>query len=162
MDVNISLIGETGVGKSTLRRKAITDVFFESQPKTIGIDMSQISFHLPKIPQADFTSLIFDVEGTRCLSNPDLYIDYFKKTDILLLVFEANRLESLHSTIEWLKGVIKTHFDAEKLLSIVLVGNKIDLIGKKYDMVEKEVEKAIKDLKTFYPENYTTIIVIEL
>lgn len=114
----IVMAGAPEVGKSSLVRRFVENVFSDDLASTIGVKVDR---KVVAVDQAMVTMLLWDVHGeTEGLDVPDHYL---KGTGGALVVFDASRPETIDKAIE-LHGRIRT---LSPKAAIRLVANKSDL-----------------------------------
>lgn len=115
----ILLIGDSGVGKSSLLLRFTDDDFQEDHPCTIGVDFKT------KIIDLDGKHLnltIWDTAGQEKFRS--LTSSYYRGTQGIILVYDVSKKSSFEALNIWLKEIdmYSTYPDVIKLL----VGNKVD------------------------------------
>jgi small GTP-binding protein len=116
----IILIGDGGVGKTTLIRKFVYDTFDDKYIQTIGTKVSKKKIILPEA-RLDVNLMVWDVQGQR---NDPLLTRYFAGAEGALFVCDLTRFQTFEDLPEWIK-------DFEAMcgkVPMVLLGNKADLI----------------------------------
>jgi small GTP-binding protein len=116
----IILIGDGGVGKTTLIRKFVYDTFDDKYIQTIGTKVSKKKVLLPDV-KVDVSLMVWDVQGQR---NDPLLTRYFSGAEGALFVCDLTRFQTFENLPEWIK-------DFEAMcgkVPIVLLGNKADLL----------------------------------
>ncbi|MFX0208023.1 MAG: Rab family GTPase [Candidatus Hodarchaeota archaeon] len=117
----IILIGDMGVGRTSLMRKYMEGAYYLMYDLRTGI-ASPYSKELV-VANQEVSLRLFDWEG-RTL--PYWVSDsYFHNTDGAALVFDLTNMNSLHSLEKWLQRIIKICGK----IPLVIIGNKLDLIG---------------------------------
>ncbi|KAL5495855.1 hypothetical protein ACEPAI_1319 [Sanghuangporus weigelae] len=127
--IKLVIIGDSGVGKTSLRNQYITGKFSTGYRATIGTDF--ITKTLPHYQNSDesVTLQIWDTAGQERFSS--LSTAFFRGADAALLMFDVNRPETLHALAKWWE-TFKTYApvpdeEAEEFCCVV-VGNKVDLV----------------------------------
>lgn len=116
----IILIGDGGVGKTTLIRKYVYDMFDDKYIQTIGTKVSKKKVALPAI-NLEVSLMVWDVQGQR---NDPLLTRYFSGAEGALFVCDLTRFQTFENLPEWIKD-----FQAMcGVVPMVLLGNKADLI----------------------------------
>ena len=121
---NIYIIGDPGVGKTSLLLRFPEDVFPNSYSPTIGVDFRIRTITLDsKVVKLQ----IWDISGavryqTHCTSC------YNRRTDGFVLVYDVTDRESFDHVPLWLPGLSEHSI---KLVNLLLDGNKCDLIGER-------------------------------
>ncbi|MFH6603167.1 Rab family GTPase [Maribacter algicola] len=114
------VLGHFGVGKTSLIRRFVSDVFSDKYKVTIGVHITK---KVVEISAGNSVSLIlWDLEGTDDITT--IRNSYLLGTHGAVFVFDVTRPSTFQNLNEDLKVV------AEKLRSvpIIVVGNKMDLV----------------------------------
>jgi small GTP-binding protein len=114
----VIIIGEGGVGKTSLVRRYVDDSFDERMKMTIGVDISVKRIH----EEAGVIALqIWDLGGQPHFKEiADLY---FRGAKGALAVFDVTRKASMDRLADWIENVRSKVGE----IPVVVVGNKIDL-----------------------------------
>eukprot|EP01017_Pseudomicrothorax_dubius_P026169 TRINITY_DN2899_c0_g2_i1.p1 TRINITY_DN2899_c0_g2~~TRINITY_DN2899_c0_g2_i1.p1 ORF type:complete len:216 (-),score=30.72 TRINITY_DN2899_c0_g2_i1:55-702(-) len=129
--MNIMLLGESGVGKTSLMRKYVDREFSEQMLSTIGIDFES---RIINLEGTVFKVRIWDTAGQeRFRAIP---LQYFHKTNGFALVYSADNPKSLELLQNWFSQ-IEEHCSTE--VPIIILGNKYDLSS---DLVKIAYEDA--------------------
>lgn len=121
----ICMIGAPAVGKTSLVRRFVFDLFDDKYLTTIGVKISQKE--LPPVVSiagltVQYTLLVWDIEGTEKMRAA--IKNYYKGASGALLVADLSRLDTLQVIPPLMAG-----FQAESPgAKIILVGNKLDLV----------------------------------
>ncbi|TXT61819.1 MAG: putative Small GTP-binding domain protein [Promethearchaeota archaeon] len=136
LNIKLSVLGDGGVGKTSIANGFTNNEFPERYMPTIGSSISKKNYKLEE-DNYNIKVNIWDIGAQRSF-NP-LNPVFFNNIDVSFLVFDLSNAEE---TFKALKGVylknLKEH--SEECLSF-LVGNKLDLLSDK-----EELKKIIKDL----------------
>lgn len=115
----VVVIGDSGVGKSSLLSRLTRDEFNIESKSTIGVEFAKREMRLDgKIIKAQ----IWDTAGQeryRAITNA-----FYRGTVGALVVFDVTKAESFKSVTKWLEALRK-HGDEN--IQIMLVGNKTDI-----------------------------------
>lgn len=131
--VKIVLLGDGAVGKTTLRERFMGRGFTTSYLPTLGAEF--VSKVLPITRPNKTISLrfqIWDLAGQPTFKQ--IRKLYYRDSVGLILVFDITRPESLYNLKTWLSEAIT--YSGSKKLSVVILGNKIDL--RELDWVRAE------------------------
>ena len=116
----IILIGDGGVGKTTLIRKFVYDMFDDKYIATIGTKVSKKKVLFPET-QLDVNLMVWDVQGQR---NDPLLTRYFTGAEGALFVCDVTRFQTFENLPEWIKD-----FEAVcGKVPMIILGNKSDLV----------------------------------
>ena len=152
------LLGNPGVGKSSIFRYLSSGCFKADTISTIGVDKKTLyySYEIEELlkkkkikrVKKDFTISLFDTSGQeryRAITR-----NYYKSAEGILLLYDItnrNSFESVESWIEQIKSSISGKLQSDYL--IILIGNKLDLV--KENITERKVtEKEAKDICNKY------------
>ncbi len=135
-DCKITLVGDTGVGKSSIIGRFVTGIFIEDMSSTTGLNYSQ------KLYEKDGKKVnlnLWDTAGQEKFRS--LGRNFYKDSYIIIIVFDiTNRMSFINAKEVWYNE-IKNYGEKYKFLS--LVGNKSD----KYEVEEVTEEEAISFAK---------------
>lgn len=133
----IILVGNSSVGKTSLINRYMGFGFEENYPCTINADFKIKSLTMDEVTGAELT--VWDTCGQE--KYKALTRQYFKDAHGVILLYDVTNEESFKGLTSWLTEIRN---NSNKDVSIILVGNKIDLDDRK---ITKEVasEFAIKN-----------------
>ena len=118
--INVSLLGESSVGKTSICSVFLGNDFSENTLNTIGIESALIPF---KVDGEEYRFKIFDTAGQ------ERYRSIAKNTITLaegfLLIFAVDDIRTFQILGEWIKSIKENCDINEKVL--ILVGNKVDV-----------------------------------
>lgn len=120
----ICLLGDVGVGKTSLIRRFVDDIFDDSYLSTIGVKVSQKKITLQNAQET--LLMIWDIEGFN--SKLNMNSNYFIGASGAIVVADLTRLE----TIDMLGTVIAGFNKINPQATIMLAGNKTDIIKPKH------------------------------
>jgi small GTP-binding protein len=116
----IILIGDGGVGKTTLIRKFVYDMFDDKYIATIGTKVSKKKVVFPEL-NLDINLMVWDVQGQR---NDPLLTRYFAGAEGAFFVCDVTRFQTFENLPEWIKD-----FEAVcGKVPMIILGNKSDLV----------------------------------
>jgi small GTP-binding protein len=147
----VCLVGTGGVGKTSLIKRFILDIFDDKYLKTLGTKVSKKEIAL-EYPEKDLninlTMLIWDIMGQETF-RALLQDSYFYGAGGCLAVCDVTRSETLNSLTEWVESLFRTAGN----VPLIILANKVDL---KDSM--KVDEDMLKDFSTKYnaPFIYTS------
>ena len=118
----ITFIGSEKVGKTSLIKKFEYDLYEKKYIPTIGISILEKEINYPE--EESIVLNLFDLGGIKSFAKVRRH--FYKYTDILVIVFDYSRIESLKEVEEWIdESSLFLNCDE---IPYILVGNKIDLI----------------------------------
>ena len=132
----VVLIGDGAVGKTSLRRNYLGKSFRENYLMTIGAD-----FSVKQVPYEDYiVSLqIWDLAGQPRFS--EVRGAYYANTYGAIVVFDVTRPNTFTNIDFWINEMIK--YNDNKLIPMVVVGNKIDLREELPEEVQVDKTSAL-------------------
>jgi small GTP-binding protein len=119
--VKIILLGNVNVGKTTLCNVLKKKEFNYNYNSTIGVDFHTIYYKKNKNYRIQF----WDTAGQEKFRS--LVSCYFKKADIIIIMFDINDIQSYDNIIYW-RDFAYMHSNSDSIT--VLLGNKNDLEEK--------------------------------
>src|SRR5213596_3992541 len=124
----ICLVGEEGVGKTSLIHRFVSGAFDESYIRTLGAVVSKktvaLGTALGRPVQVDM--MILDIMGKRTFLQ--LFKEaYFHGAKGVLAVFDTTRAASLRDMSKWIDGVR----DSVGPIPVYALGNKTDLTARR-------------------------------
>lgn len=134
----IILIGDSGVGKSSIILRYLQDDFKEKFPCTAGVEIGTKTL---TIDGEEIKLQIWDTAGQERYRN--VTKSFFKSALGVLIVFDLTSKESFKNLEEWF-NLIDQH--APEDVSICVLGNKIDLkkeITVKHEEINQFLENKI-------------------
>ena len=114
----VCLLGDGGVGKTSLVRRFVEDVFNDKYIVSFGTKVSKKVLLLDNV---ELTLMIWDVLGQK--SDDSLHAAYYKGANGAMLVADLTRPETLDHLEKWRDDFLKIERDAKT----IIVGNKADL-----------------------------------
>ena len=131
----ICLLGDGGVGKTSLRERFLGKGFQSGYILTIGADFAVQNLTIRDI---QYKFQIWDLAGQQRFSAVRAL--YYKGSHGAILVFDQTRLDSLYSLDNW-KQELYTNVGRE--IPFVILGNKSDLPGAiDQEQIDQFVKKA--------------------
>jgi small GTP-binding protein len=138
----IIVLGEGGVGKTTLLLRYTTGKFSEDTKMTIGSDffVKKLKFEHGSC-DVYLRLILWDFAGEERFRF--LLPDYTKGSDIIVVAFDLSRMKSLYHLSDWME-ILDSARTYQNDIPIYLVGNKQDLKGNSITDLEY-INKWIKD-----------------
>ncbi|KGL63987.1 Rab family GTPase [Polaribacter sp. Hel1_85] len=127
----VLLVGNFGVGKTSLIRRFVLNEFSEDYISTIGV---RVSKKVVEYENETIKLMIWDVAGTN--GNEKIPKAYFLGSSAAMFVFDVSREETYLTIDENLKMVK----ELSGLKNITVVGNKKDLLS------EEELENVLQKI----------------
>ena len=143
----MTLLGDIGVGKTTLFKKLSKDNFNEKSLSTIGIDKVVVNLKINTSEgEKDAEIILYDTAGQEKFRS--ISISYFRESTGIILMYDISRNETFENLDDWSKDILDNLGDRENYL-ILLLGNKVDLVNENPEL--REVEE--KDAKEYCANN---------
>jgi len=127
--IKLLLIGNSGVGKSSILLKFSEDDFTSSFITTIGIDFR---IRTITIDGKKYKLQIWDTAGHERFRT--LTTAYFRSANGILLVYDITNEKSFNDVRNWINN-IKNHTTSD--IKILLIGNKCDILDNKIISTEQ-------------------------
>jgi small GTP-binding protein len=141
----ICLIGDFGVGKTSLIRRFVDRQFSDKYLSTVGVKISRKSIEVGNSEQQKIITLqllIWDIEGSTKFKG--VSASYFQGAKGAIIVGDVTRPESLENISEHIQAFLKVNPQGK----IIVALNKSDLIDAEY--LEKYCELySFSDNKSF-------------
>ena len=134
----IILVGETGVGKTSIFNRFCTGKYEGNHSATVGVDFEVKDV---KYNDKDYSIQIFDTAGQERFRS--IITSYFRLADAFFVVFDLtnkNSLEYVPDCIETLKETIENP-------KFIILGNKDDL--KRDKLNDNEIFKVLNTIDNF-------------
>ena len=141
--LKILVIGDSGVGKSSIITKYLDNFFSDMHISTIGID-----FRIKKmnIDGKSITLQLWDVAGQEKFRSTTSI--YFRRCNGIIILFDVTNRESFDNVKKWISEIDK--YDCVYTEKI-LVGNKCDLEQKRV-VSSEDAEKFANNMDMTYVE----------
>lgn len=144
--VKVLLLGDSGVGKSSIIQRWFSNTFCPSLVSTLGVDLKSKRLHVDdKVVQVQ----VWDTAGQQAFHK--ITASYYKGSNAILLVYDISDRSTFTNIEYWMKSIKGR---ASENVKVALLGNKMDLRGTEgLDCVSKsEGQKAADKYKVFYSE----------
>ena len=146
----VLLVGNTGVGKSSLFLRFVDKIWNDAFVPTIGVDFKTKTLN---INNKNIKLQIWDTAGQERFRT--IISSYYKGAHGILLIFDLTETESFESLKNWLIEIEK---NANKNVIKLLIGNKCDLDDQRVISFEKGKDFAeqfnMKYLETSAKNDY--------
>ena len=147
------LIGNSGVGKTSILKFLSTGVFPQEIISTIGVDKKTLNVSVEveennKKIKKDFIISLFDTAGQEKFRS--IAATYYRGSDGILLLYDITDRNSFESIEMWINSIIESiGKKADSKYVILLIGNKLDLVNEDSSKREVEEQEAIDICKKF-------------
>ena len=132
----IIVVGDSGVGKTSITSNAIRKIFEEKYSPTLGFEF--YTYNL-KIDDKKIKLQIWDTCGQEAYKA--LICSFYRNASLAILVYSINSLESFESINKWINEIKKK---SNPDIKMILIGNKIDLEDER-KVTQEMGEKFSKD-----------------
>lgn len=138
MKSKVTLMGESGVGKTSLIRRFVLNEYEETYLHTVGTRVSKIELTVPHGTdlEVQMDMSIFDIMGQRGFRDM-VRETYFHNSQALMAVCDLTRQDSLYALNEWLPVALEISGD----VPVYIIVNKMDLIDRRA-FTEEEIRKV--------------------
>ena len=136
----ICLVGEEGVGKTSLIHRFVSGAFDESYIRTLGAVVSKKTVNLGVVEGFPISvdMMILDIMGKRTFLQ--LFKEaYFHGAKGILAVFDVTRSASLRDLTKWIDGV----HESVGPIPVYSLGNKVDLVERR-ETTEQEAADVLR------------------
>ena len=134
-EIKILLLGDSGVGKTSIFRKYLENKYEGNKTATVGVDLVTKDF---KYKGENYKIQLFDTAGQERFKG--ITKSYFHMSEYYFVVFDLTNKISLDSIPGWLE-LLKEEKENPKY---IILGNKDDL--KKNQIPEEEINEALENL----------------
>ncbi|KAI0042007.1 ras-domain-containing protein [Auriscalpium vulgare] len=148
--VKLVVIGNSGVGKTSLRGQYVSGRFSTGYRATIGADFITKTLPHHSNPEESVTLQIWDTAGQERFSS--LSSAFFRGADAAVLMFDVNQPESLHALERWWAEFRERAPVSDEEMEdycCVVVGNKIDLAQQRSEgpaVTEEDAQAFVDEL----------------
>ncbi|KAL9642708.1 hypothetical protein ABK040_009787 [Willaertia magna] len=140
--VKLLMLGDSGVGKTSIVSRWVYQEFDFSQLSTIGIDF-QVKFI--EFEKKRFKVQIWDTAGQERYRS--ITSSYYRGTDGVILVYDLTSKESLNNLELWMNSLLENNnqqSNNNKPLRGIIIGNKCD--AEHSEVIISKAEKLAKEL----------------
>ena len=141
----LSLIGDGGVGKTSLVQRFVYGIFKRDYKATIGTFISKKECEFKELGTS-VRFMIWDLAGQSQFER--LWPDYLTDSRAGIIVFDITERESFKNVKKWYDIITRV---ALPNIILILVGNKVDLTTSRVISTEEGMELA-KELNIYYME----------
>ena len=150
----ICLIGDFGVGKTSLIRRFVENQFSDDYLSTVGVKISRKPVDIPE--GGTLQLLIWDLEGRTNLK--PIVEQHFKGSHGAIIVGDLTRSE----TIEMIPSHIERFLDVNPQAHTIVAFNKSDLVDEDWDDAPTGLEAADRVIATYKTSAKTGAYVDEI
>ena len=131
------IIGDPSVGKSNLLMKFAHNKFTDEYQATIGVEFGAKNIEINK---KTYRIQIWDTAGQENFRS--ITRAYYKNSVCAMVVYDITSRSSFEHIVNWIEDV---HNQSPKTVTIVLIGNKIDLEDKRVVSFDEGNDFAMKN-----------------
>jgi len=142
----LSLLGDGGVGKTSMVQRYVHGIFSEAYKATIGTYISKREIQFDEL-DTKVRFVIWDLAGQEQFKR--MWPDYLADSNAGLIIFDVTNRISFENVRRWYDQIIKVA--SKNILVLILVGNKVDMEDSRVISVE-EAEKLAKEFDVEYIE----------
>jgi Ras-related protein Rab-1A len=138
MDIKVMLIGDQAVGKSSLMVRYTEDTFYMNMLGTAGIDFKK------KIITTDENKIkvtVFDTAGHERFRK--INKSYYRNVKGIILVYDITDRQTFENVTVWMNSILE-NAEKDKLLQLLILGNKFDMIEERNVSTEEGKQVAEK------------------
>jgi len=139
------LVGDSGVGKSSLLIRFADDYYADSFISTIGVD-----FRIKTVDIGNGTKVtlqIWDTAGQERFRN--MTSSYYRDAEGIIIVFDLGDLQSFEHLEQWMREIDNI---APKDVVKLVVGNKADLLGEDRQVSADQIKSWAENYDLQYAE----------
>ncbi len=144
--VKVCLVGDSGVGKTSLIKRVVFDDFTQKYIPTPSTSVERLEYTFPEMNDFEITLEmdIWDISGQKGFLR-FLKGEFFQKARMILAVCDVSRSRTLYDLEDWIKEAREVAGD----IPVQIVGNKADMHNNaiKYD-------PAVKRLSTEFDASF--------
>ena len=137
------LTGNYGVGKSSLIKRFVENMFTESYIATIGVEISKKAVVMNEDTTIDF--VLWDIGGQISTMAPYRH-RFYEGASAAFIVIDRTRPNNLESVKTWYKEIRES---VSHVIPVVIVGNKSDLQNELV-ITEEEIKVVARELGFHY------------
>lgn len=135
----VSVVGDVSVGKTSLIRRYVHNIFDDKYLKTIG---TKISKKIINIDDTELTLLVWDIAGEEICEGDKTF--YSRGSVSAFVVFDLTRRDTFNHLECWINAL----FSTSGKIPFIILANKNDLENKEIGL--KEIEGLAKEYDTEY------------
>ena len=139
MSVNIMLLGNTEVGKTTFLQQYITKTFKEVGMMTVGVDSETIDIIIDN--KKKVKTKIWDTAGQE--KYQAIFRAHYQKADGMILMYSVIERFSFDKIQDWINSIKESSREG---ITIFLISNKNDYPEKQKEVTSEEGKALAKQL----------------
>ena len=118
--IKVLLIGDAGVGKTSLMQRLVDDTFETNTQSTIGVDFAILQ---QTVEGRSIKVVLWDTAGQERFRT--LTSSYYRGSHAMMMVYDVVRPDTTEGLGRWMEEARRNGVDPERCVSL-LVGTKVD------------------------------------
>jgi small GTP-binding protein len=144
----VCLLGEFAVGKTSLVRRFVYNLFDDRYISTIGVRVSRKTVAVPIEQElAELTMMVWDLAGSEEFNR--VSTSYLRGAAGAVLVFDLTRTNTFDQLYSYVLSLYKVNPHAH----LIIAGNKVDLVDR-HQLDTRQIEQMAAELNA--PLFYTS------
>ena len=140
----VCLLGDFAVGKTSLVRRFVYNLFEDKYLSTIGVKVSRKVLVVPKgDAMVELTMILWDLAGSEEFDS--VRISYLRGAAGALAVCDMTRV----ATLDHIHTYVRELWSVSPKAPVILVANKVDLVGQ-HQFGETQIQATAADLRIPY------------
>ncbi|KAG7194068.1 Rab GTPase ypt7 [Scheffersomyces spartinae] len=142
--LKVIILGDSGVGKTSLMQRFVDDKFSQQYKATIGADFLRKDLTLDNNKQV--TLQIWDTAGQERFQS--LGVAFYRGADCCILCFDVTNEKSLNNLTSWKdEFLVQSNISNPQDFPFIIIGNKIDVDdSKKIPSLQKKLNNIVNQL----------------
>jgi len=146
----VLLVGESGVGKTSICKRAVHGIFATNYKATVGVDFGLKTVAVApteRNPEGKVKLQLWDIAGQERFQ--DMTRVYYKEAVAAIIVYDKTKLASYQAVTAWKEDIDKkiTLSNGEPI-PVFLFGNKCDLpAAEHFPITGAEISRFVQDHK---------------
>lgn len=144
LQLKVIVLGDSGVGKTSILNRFVKQEFSQSYRATVGADFLFKEFTMDN---KEISLQLWDTAGQERFQS--LGNAFYRGTDCCLLVYDITNIESFENIMSWKKEFLERSGNENTNFPIILIGNKCDLTGDRKISIARAKEWAEEERLIF-------------
>lgn len=137
----ILVVGDIGVGKTSIIKRYVHGIFSQHYKSTIGVDFALKIINWD--PNTTIRLQLWDIAGQERFGNMTRV--YFKDAIGAIIVYDVTRNMTFQATEKWKDDIDRKVTYNDKPIPIVLIANKIDLLNNENPIPKEQLDKFCEE-----------------
>jgi Ras-related protein Rab-5C len=134
----VVLLGSAAVGKSSILRRLVEDLFNPFEESTIGA-----AFYTKTFPNHDLKLDLWDTAGQERYAN--LAPMYYRGAHVIVSVYDVTSKKSFTEALKWIQTACPIDIAGNSKVISALVGNKADVCNSDREVTTEMGERCTRD-----------------